>query len=105
MAESLPPLSEVPPEYERESPPAPPSRALPRWLVVAVVLLGAFCGWLAWQTSRLQSENAALHSEVTTLQGQVEAYRSHLDGARERSSDLRARMDELEAWLARDPAN
>ncbi len=106
MAEPVSSISEVDtrPEPESETP-QPPNRGLPRWLVAAVVLLGVFTGWLAWQTTQLKTQNIALQGEVTALQHQVEGYRAHLEGARERTSDLRTRMDELDAFLARDPSN
>lgn len=114
------PAPEARPEHRSAgaAPPARPSRGARaerpgggrRWLLAAIAVLGAFAGFLAVSTARLQSENRTLAGELdaTRVQlqaarGELAAHRAHLAGARERAAGLATGLQELEAFLARDP--
>jgi len=88
--------------------PAPPRRRGGRLAWVLALLLAVGAGFLAWRTSELQGRNEALRSELRATRAELDAYRAHLDGARDRTRSLRAtveqQLDELDAFLARDPA-
>jgi hypothetical protein len=100
----LRPDAEGKPLFPSPSGPADkPSRSA-RALVGLALLLAAFAGYLAWRTNELQRENRALSGELATARAALEAHRAHLAGARERAAGLRGQLDELEAFLARDPA-
>jgi len=87
---------------------APPRRRGGRLAWVLALLLAVGAGFLAWRTSELQGRNEALRSELRATRAELDAYRAHLDGARDRTRSLRAtveqQLDELDAFLARDPA-
>jgi hypothetical protein len=84
--------------------PAESPRRGSRALVVLAIALAAFAGYLGWRTAELQRENRVLSGELSTARAALDAHRAHLAGARERAAGLRGQLDELEAFLARDPA-
>jgi len=87
---------------------APPRRRGGRLAWALAILLAVAAGYLGWHTSELQGRNEALRGELRATRAELDAYRNHLEGARERTSSLRAtveqQLDELDAFLARDPA-
>jgi len=88
--------------------PAAPRRHGGRLAWALAILLAVAAGYLAWHTSQLQDRNQALRDELRVTRAELDAYRTHLEGARDRTRALRTtlekQLDELDAFLARDPA-
>jgi hypothetical protein len=84
-------------------PASPPSR-VSRLLVGLAAALAIFGGYLAWRTAELERANEALAGELAATRALVEAHRAQLAGARERAGSLRGQVEELETFLAQDPA-
>jgi hypothetical protein len=84
--------------------PASPRARTSRWLVALAAALATSGGYLAWRTAELEQANRALAGELAAARALVEAHRAQLAGARERAGALRGQVEELESYLAQDPA-
>lgn len=75
-----------------------------RWLLALAAALAISGGYLAWRTAELEQANRALAGELAAARALAEAQRAQLAGARERAGALRGQVEELERYLAEEPA-